>query len=141
MYASVALLFERPQSLIAQTENTTGLSSGGNLDLDFVTTDGRDALCSAKHKLMYRHLDFAVQIVAFAAEEIVRLFGNHHQQVAASTAARTAVAFATQVQVLAFAHACRNLDGDFFALLDAAFAMTMRARIGNHLATEGGGEP
>ena len=76
-----------------------------------------------------------MQVVAFTAEEIVRFFGNHHKQVAASATARTAVAFATEVQVLAFAHACRNLDGDFFALLDAAFAVAVRARIGDHLAS------
>ena len=40
--SAIALFLERPQALIAQTENAASLSASGNLDLDFVTADGRD---------------------------------------------------------------------------------------------------
>ena len=35
--STVALFLERPQALIAQTENAASLSASGNLDLDFIT--------------------------------------------------------------------------------------------------------
>lgn len=123
--SAITLFLERPQALIAQTENAASLSASGNLDLDFITADGRDALRTAKNQLVDWNLDFAMQVVAFTAEEIVWLFGNHDEQVAASATARTAVAFATEVQVLTFAHARRNLDGNLFGFLDAAFAVAM----------------
>ena len=123
--SAIALFLERPQALIAQTENAASLSASGNLDLDFITADGRDALRTAKNQLVDWNLDFAMQVVAFTAEEIVRFFGNHDEQVAASATARTAVAFATEVQVLAFAYARRNLDGNLFGFLYAALAVAM----------------
>ena len=95
-----------------------------------------------QHQLVDRHLDFAVQIVAFAGVEVVGLFGNDRQQVAAGTAARPAVAFATQVQVLALGNARRNLDGNFFGFLHAALAVAMRARFRDdfaHAVTGGAG--
>ena len=140
--STVTALVQRVQALFAQAQDAPGLSAGRNLDLHFATVQRRDSLRSAKHQLVDRHLDFAVQIVAFAGVEVVGLFGNDRQQVAAGTAARPAVAFATQVQVLALGNARRNLDGDFFRFLHTALAAATATRVRDdfaHAVTGGAG--
>ena len=74
--STVAALVQRVQALFAQAQDGARLRTGGNLDLHLVAVKRRDALRAAEHQLVDGHLDFAVQVVAFAGEEVVLFFGN-----------------------------------------------------------------
>src|SRR6186713_538958 len=120
-------------ALAAQAEGLAVLGAFGQVDLGLAAERrhlDRAAERCARHADRHR----AMQVVAVALEDVVRLHADLDVEIAVRAAVRAGLAVAARADPHAFVDARRNLDLERLVLLDPTLAVARRAGLGNDLA-------
>src|SRR5690606_11135697 len=122
----------------AQAEDFAGLRSFRNRDRA-ASAQCRHLQLAAQRRRGERDRQLAVQVVAIALEDRVRLDVHLNVEVARRAAVDTRLAITTGADAHAVIDPRRNVDRQGFRILDLAPAMTVGARIRNFLAAAAAG--
>ena len=120
-------------SLAAQPESLAVLSTLGQIDLG-LATQGRNFHGPTQRSGGQANRHGAVQVIAIALEDLVRLDPDLDVQVARRPTVGAGLAVAARTNAHAFVDAGRHLDFQRLVLLDLALATASRAGLGNDLA-------
>src|SRR5690606_14059077 len=120
-------------ALAAQAEGLARLRTFGNRDLGLAAQRGHLQL-AAQCRRGERNGQLAVQVVAIALEDLVRLDVDFHVQVARRPAVDARLAIAAGADAHAVIDARRNLDLQGLVAAYTAYAIAGRARVGDFLA-------
>ena len=125
--------------LAAQGDHRSGLRARPDRDLGGLAQDAVETHRGAQGGLGHRDRDGAVQIIAVADEEVVRLFVHLDVQIAGRTAAGADLTLRGEPDPHAVGHTGRDLDADLAAGAHPAIAIAALARVGDHLTDTGTG--
>src|SRR3990170_2374614 len=120
-------------ALAAQAEHLAGLGAGRDLEIG-APIESRNFHFTAECCCREAHRHLAVQVVAVAFEQIVRLEAHLHIQIARRSAALAGLTLAREPNLVAFIHAGRHFHRQGLADLDAPLAVAGIARALDHLA-------